>query len=81
MQVTADPPAPVADTISFCKAQKAEWNLPEMEIVKVRAAAGSDRLWEQTVSIFLAELCVPVHSRWLGNVAVDAVSAGECCGI
>lgn len=81
VQVTADPPAPVADTISFCKAQKAEWNLPEVEIVKVRASAGSDRLWEQMVSISLAELCVSVHNLWLGSDAVDAVSAGDCCGI
>jgi hypothetical protein len=37
--VTTEPPVPVADAIALCKAQKAEWNLPEVEILKVRAAA------------------------------------------
>ena len=35
--VTTEPPVPVADAIALCKAQKAEWNLPEVEILKVRA--------------------------------------------
>jgi hypothetical protein len=35
--VTAEPPVPVADAIALCKAQKAEWNLPEVEILKVWA--------------------------------------------
>lgn len=34
--VAADPPVPVADAVALCKAQKAEWNLPEVEILKVR---------------------------------------------
>lgn len=33
--VTTEPPVPVADAIALCKAQKAEWNLPEVEILKV----------------------------------------------
>lgn len=34
--VTADPPVPVADAVALCRAQKAEWNLPEVDILKVR---------------------------------------------
>ena len=43
--VTTEPPVPVADAIALCKAQKAEWNLPEVEILKVRAGdAWTDRM-------------------------------------
>ena len=34
--LTSDPPASSADTVAFAKARKAEWGLPDVEIVKVR---------------------------------------------
>ena len=34
--VAADPPIPVAECITFCKARKDEWSLPDAEIIKVR---------------------------------------------
>ena len=33
--VAAEPAAPVADTLAYCKAQKVEWALPDGEILKV----------------------------------------------
>lgn len=34
--LTSDPPASPADTVAFAKARKAEWVLPDVEIVKAR---------------------------------------------
>ena len=33
--VAAEPTAPVADTLAYCKAQKVEWALPDGDILKV----------------------------------------------
>ncbi len=34
--LTAEPPSAAAETVAFAKARKAEWGLPDVEIVKVR---------------------------------------------
>lgn len=41
--VVADPPIPVAECITFCKARKDEWSLPDAEIIKV--------LWSTLIGI------------------------------
>lgn len=63
-QVSADPPVPVADSIALCKAQKAEWNLPEADILKVRGctvhAAGLGRA-HQSATWCLHPTCSAAH--------------------
>jgi hypothetical protein len=70
--VTTEPPVPVADAIALCKAQKAEWNLPEVEILKVRAGAAP---WqdEEVFSLMACTAPGPHHcscSHWRTAVAL-----------